>query len=174
MNNFNITGKQISSIHNSMCDMYRLHEVLNNMFKSDSEIVKVFDRAYSQLKPVRDELMKLKDKHDDHIHEQANAYANEHGFKHTIWSIYDIDSLINTSNVPNGSKIVSHYSNEWVIVEGFKSNVSWLDLWKAEEELVNKTIRNNSNREGFGSHVFIEKFVPVEGKVNTFEVWMGS
>lgn len=174
MTNFNITDKQISSIHNSICDMYRLNDVLTEMFKSDSEILKTFNRAYSRLKPVRDELMKLKDEHDDRIREQANSFIRTHGLRHTTWSIYDIDSLLNTSNVPSGSKIVSEFSNNSVTVTGFKGNVSWLDLWKAVDELANKTMWNDSGRRGFGNHVFIEKFVPVKGEENTFEVWLGS
>ena len=173
--NFNITGKQISSIHNSTCDMYILHNVLTEMFKSDSEILKTFDRAFSRLKPVRDELMKLKDEHDDHIREQAKVYAQNHGFRHTTWSIYDIDSLLNTSNVPAGSIIITPYdSNDSVVVEGYKGTVSWLELWKAVEKLASITRCNETGRIGFGNHVFIEKFVPVEGKENTFEVWLGS
>lgn len=174
MRNFTITDKQICSIHNAMCQMHLLHDTLNDMFKTDSVLLQRFNDAFNKLKPVRDELMKLKDDHDDRIREQAAAYAKKFGFSRTIWSIYDIDFLINTSNVPPGSKIVSEYSDVSVTVEGYDGNVTWLDLWIAVEELANKTVWDESGRIGFGDHVFIEKFVPSDKNNNTYTVWLGS
>ena len=168
---FTITGQQVSSVHNAMCYLRRLESIVSENFKDNSDVSRYVNETVKYLGPVRDELMALKDIHDDAIREQASRFKKERNFKHTEWSIYDITSLINTSNVPDGAKIVAPWdSKESVVVEGFKGRVSWLDLWNSVEKLAQAT----DPVRGFGDHVFIERFVPVEGEENTFEVWVGS
>lgn len=168
---FTITGQQVSSVHNAMCYLHRVERLVSENFKDNSEISRYVSETVKYLKPVRDELVKLKDEHVDDIREQASRFKKQWNFKHTEWSIYDISSLISTSNVPVGAKIVADWnSKQSIVVEGFKDRVTWLDLWNSVEKLAQAT----DPVHGFGDHVFIERFVPVEGEENTFEVWLGS
>lgn len=173
--NFTISDKQISAIHNTVCYMNSMAYFVDEMFKKDSDISKSFQKAFETLKPVRDELMALKDAHDDKIREMADRYAKTNDFSYTIWSIYDIDNFLESSNVPSGATIVSDYDDRVsVVAESNSKYCSWIELWKAVEKLASKTIWDESGRRGFGDHVFIEKFVEVKDKPNTYEVWLGS
>jgi len=158
MKTFYITYKQIQQIHNAMCFL--------NMGD--------FPRAIDYLKPVRDELMKDFDHHQDSIREQADWFAKEKDLKYTRWSIYEPLALINSSDVPAGATIVAPWkTKESVVVEGYKGRVSWEELWEAVEKLARAT-KGSDGEIGFGNHVFIEGFHPVEGKENTYEVSLGS
>jgi len=166
---FTITDKQISSIHNAMCSMYWLDRTVSEMFKSDSDMVYRVSEVRKYLEPVRDELMKLKDAHEDKIRKLADALAIEHRFTNTIWSIYEIDSFLDETDIPVGSWITSEFNSKAVEVEGFSEKATWLDLWKAAEKLA--SLNGDS---GFGNHVFIEKFHKDSKKENTYDVWLGS
>lgn len=175
---FTITDKQISSIHNAMCYLYRLEDHISHNFKDGSEISQYVKETFKYLKPVRDELMGVKDMHDDEIRNLATGYAKEHNLKHTTWSIYNIKSFLDQSNVPVGAKLTTFYSKESVTVTSLSGAdngepATWIELWKAVEELANKT-EYVQGYVGFGDHRFIEKFVPRDDKENTFEVWLGS
>lgn len=170
MRYFTITDQQIKDIHNAMCDMYQLNDAINEMFKPESTLVKRFNDVYKRLKPVRDQLMKVRDECDDNIRALADELAKQHKFKYTRWSIYDIYSLLDKSNIPAGALICAPYeSSESVTVKGD----TWLDLWKAVEELASKT-KFNENEVGFGDHVFIEKFTKLRNDDTAYEVWLGS
>lgn len=174
MRNYTITDKQVSALHNGMCSMYRLRNIAQDMFKNDSSINQLINDAFKYIEPVKKELLDKKDAHDNEIRALADRHAKTNGFKYTRWSIYEIDSFLNTSNVPPGATIIAPYeSDESVVVEGYQNVVSWLDLWKAVEELAAKT-KWDDDSVGFGDHVFIEGFVKVDGKENTYEVWLGS
>ena len=158
MKTFTITYKQIQQIHNAMC------------FLNMGDL----PRAVDYLKPVRDDLMKAYDYHQDSIREQADRFAKAKNFKYTRWSIYEPLALINSSNVPAGATIVAPWeTKESVVVEGYKGAVSWIELWEAVEKLARAT-KWSDGEIGFGDHVFIEGFHPVEGKENTYEVSLGS
>jgi len=174
MVNFTITDKQISSIHNAMCSLYWLDRTVSEMFKEDSDMVKRASEVRRYLEPVRDELMKIKDDHENEINRMADLYKKEFKFKYTRWSIYDINSFLDTSNVPAGAILEAPWdSKRSVTVEGHGGKVKWLELWKAVEVLADMT-EDEDGRKGFGNHVFIENFSPVKGKENTYEVWLGS
>jgi len=172
---FTITGEQISSIHNAMCSLYRIEDFVSGNFNESSDISRSVKEVFNYLKPVRDELMKAKDMQDDKIYKQAVEYARQNNFKHTVWSIYNINSLFDDSNVPVGARLTTFYSKESVVVGGTEVGkpAPWIELWKAVEELANKS-EFVKGHPGFGDHRFIEKFNPVKDQENTFEVWLGS
>lgn len=168
MRTYTITDKQVSSLHNGMCAMYRLKDIAADMFKKDSMINQLIDDAFKYIEPVKKELMDKKDADFDRITELAGRYAKQYNLRETRWSIYDIDNFLESSNVPAGSTIVTGYGKNFsVVVESNSKFCSWIELWKAVDKLA--TLQG-----GFGNHVFIEKFVEVENKPNTFEVWLGS
>lgn len=170
MRTYTITDKQVSSIHNGMCSMYRLRDIAGDMFKNDSMINQLIDEVFKYIEPVKKELMAKKDADFDRISKLAEEYAKQYNLRKTRWSIYDIDYFLESSNVPAFSTIVSEFSDDvYVIVESNSKYCSWIELWKAVDKLATLT-----GKEGFGNHVFIEKFVKSDKKPNTFEVWLGS
>ena len=170
MRTYTITDKQVSSIHNGMCSMYRLRDITGDMFKSDSMINQLIDEVFKYIEPVKKELMAKKDADFDRIFKLAEEYAKQYNLSKTRWSIYDIDNFLQSSNVPAFSTIVSEFSDGVsVIVESNSKYCSWIELWKAVDKLATL-----SGEHGFGNHVFIEKFVKSDKKPNTFEVWLGS
>jgi len=170
MRTYSITDKQVSSIHNGMCSRYRLRDIAGDMFKKDSTINQLIDEVFKYIEPVKKELMAKKDADYDRIFKIAEEYAQRFNLRETRWSIYDIDNFLESSNVPAFSTIVSEFSNDvYVVVESNSKYCSWIELWKAVDKLATLT-----GKEGFGNHVFIEKFVEVKDKPGTFEVWLGS
>ena len=170
MRTYTITDKQVSSIHNGMCSMYRLRDIAGDMFKNDSTINQLIEDVFKYIEPVKKELMAKKDEDFDRISKLAEEYAKQYNLRKTRWSIYDIDYFLESSNVPAFSTIVSEFSNDvYVIVESNSKYCSWIELWKAVDKLATLT-----GKEGFGNHVFIEKFVEVKNKPGTYEVWLGS
>ena len=170
MRTYTITDKQVSSIHNGMCSMYRLRDITGDMFKSDSMINQLIDDVFKYIEPVKKELMAKKDADFDRIYKLSEEYAKQYNLSKTRWSIYDIDNFLQSSNVPAFSTIVTDYGKDVsVIVESNSKYCSWIELWKAVDKLA--TLQGEH---GFGNHVFIEKFVEVKDKPNTFEVWLGS
>ena len=164
---YTITDKQISSLHNGMCAMYRLKDIADDMFKRDSTINKLIEEAFKNIEPVKKDLMDKKDADFDRIYKLSDMIAKQHGIKYTRWSIYDIEHFDEKSNVPKGSKI---FVGD--VVTEVKGD-TWLDLWKAVEEIAVKSI-SDSGWSGFGDHVFIERFVKNKGDDNSYEVWLGS
>ena len=166
---YTITGKQISSLHNGMCSMYRLRDLAQDMFKNDSTINRLIEDAFKNIEPVKKELMAKKDEDFDRIFNLSKLIANQHGFKHTRWSIYDIENFDEKSYVPKGSKVYAYKSDYVATVNGD----TWLDLWKAVEEIASNT-DNGYGGKGFGDHVYIEKFEKNRGEEGSYEVWLGS
>lgn len=167
---YSITDKQVSSIHNGMCSMYRLRDIASDMFKSDSMINQLIDEVFKYIEPVKKELMAKKDEDFDRIFKLAEEYAKQYNLRETRWSIYDIDNFLQSSNVPAFSTITSEFSdNISVVVESNSKYCSWIELWKAVDKLATLT-----GEHGFGNHVFIEKFVEAKNKPGTYEVWLGS
>ena len=170
MRTYTITDKQVSSIHNGMCAVYRLRDITGDMFKSDSMINQLIDEVFKYIEPVKKELMDKKDADFDRIYKLAEEYAKQYNLRETRWSIYDIDNFLESSNVPAFSTIVTDYGKDTsVVVESNSKYCSWIELWKAVDKLA--TLQGER---GFGNHVFIEKFVEVKDKPGTFEVWLGS
>lgn len=149
--------------------MYRLKDITGDMFKKDSMINQLIDEVFKYIEPVKKELMDKKDADFDRINDMSNIIAKQHGFKHTRWSIYDIEDFNEKSNVPKGSKIYTYKGDYVANVNGD----TWLDLWKAVEEIASNT-DNSYGGKGFGDHVFIEKFEKSRGEEGSYEVWLGS
>ena len=167
---YTITDKQVSALHNGMCYMYRLRDIAQDMFKSDSTFNQLIDEVFKYVEPVKKELMAKKDADYDRIFKIAEEYAQRFNLRETRWSIYDIDNFLQSSNVPAGSRLVTEFSNDVsVFVESNSEYCSWIELWKAVDKLATLT-----DEQGFGNHVFIEKFVEVKDKPGTYEVWLGS
>lgn len=167
MQYFDIDSKQISGIHNGMCDLRRAMYECNELFKDDSPINESLKRAFDQLEPIRMHLMNLKDAENDRIRNMADSIASANKFKYTIWSIYEMGSFNDISSVPEGSTLVAPWETEHsVVVEG----PTWLDLWRAVEQLADSVERHGYR--GFGDHAFIEDFREV--KPNVYEVILGS
>jgi hypothetical protein len=170
MRTYTITDKQISAIHNGMCEIRFLMSHFEEMFKEDSHLNQKLKRAFEYIEPVRKELMDKKDDDFDRVHKLANQMAERHSIRYTIWSIYEIESFDERSNVPEGATIIAPWETDKSIqVKG----PSWMDLWLTVEELAGMT-EDEDGHKGFGSHAFIEKFVRVADKENTFEVYLGS
>lgn len=170
MKTYQITGEQISKIHNGMCSLRRVIDLCDDLFKENSSFVKGLKEAISYIEPVRKVLVDMKDDDMNRIREIAEEISARHNFEYTRWSIYDIESFSDKSVVPTGALLCAPYdSKESVVVKGD----TWLDLWKAVEELGSKTITGESYR-GFGYHVFIERFTKVKNEENAYEVWLGS
>lgn len=166
---YTITDKQISSLHNGMCSMYRLRDMAQDMFKKDSLFNQLIEDAFKNIEPVKKELMGKKDADFDRIYKLSELIAKQHGFKHTRWSIYDIENFDEKSYVPKGSKVYSYKGHYVAIVNGD----TWLDLWKAVEEIAVNT-HDGYGGKGFGNHVFIEGFEKNKGEEGSYEVWLGS
>lgn len=166
---YTITSSQISSLHNGMCSMYRLRDLTQDMFKEDSTINQLINEVFKNIEPVKEDLMGKKDADFDRILKLAKQIASEHELHYSIWSIYDIESFDDKSNVPTGATIVAPWETKQSVVT---KGDTWLDLWKAVEELALKA--KDEDGEGLGNHVFIEKFVKVNCLENTYEVWLGS
>lgn len=168
--NYIITSEQVSSIHNGMCSMYRLRDIAEEMFKDDSTINQLIKEAFKYIEPVKKELMDKKDADFDRIYKMAENYSRTNNLKETVWSIYDIDNFLESSNVPAGSTIITDFSDSVsVVVESNSKYCSWIELWRAVDKLATLT-----GERGFGNHVYIEKFVKVKDKPNTYNVWLGS
>lgn len=164
MIDFKITSEQIRLIHNGMCYLNRVEQDINEMFKEDSQLVVQFNKAIEYLKPVRDELVKLKDSHHDKIYKECERYREEKRFTQTLWSIYDIESILDKSNVPVGAVIICpNHSIETSQVKGPR----WIDLWDCGEEIARNT-------QGFGDHCFIENFRKHEKLENCYVLELGS
>lgn len=166
MKTYTVTSKQVSNIHNAMCSVRSMKDLMEETFKDDSRFVQDINYIFNLLEPIRKELMDKKDAEDDDIRDQAEVVRRVNGLKHSIWSIYGMDSFDSKSPVPVGSKIVSWYTrgDESVTVEG----ETWLDLWKAADKLIGQTIDDH------GDHVFIEGFKKVRGDDSAYEVILGS
>lgn len=163
---YTITSKQISDLHNGMCEIRRMMDMFENMFKEDSHVNQSLIRAFEYIEPVRKELMDRKDADFDRVFNMAKKVADLNGFKNTIWSIYEIENFEDISNIPVGSKILSYYSSQehYVTVEG----PTWLDCWKAADKLVKESSDDH------GDHVFIESFRSLKLKEGFYEVVLGS
>lgn len=168
MRTYSITSKQCSSIHNAMCDINNLLHEFKMTFKEDSHFIKSLERAAYYLDPVRKDLMARVDADHDRIWNLQNQVRKQNQFKYTVWSIYDLESFDELSGIPEGTKLKSEYSDVVVTVDG----TTWLDAWKAVEKIAAATQWNEDERNGFGDHVFIEKFVKQED--GSYLVWLGS
>lgn len=163
MKTYEIKSDQVSTLHNCVLDVKTCLRQMEEMFKSNSQIVKSLQNAVRYLEPVIKELMDKKDRDFDRSHEYFQQVEREYKFQ-TIWSMYEIDSLDEQSHVPVGSILKApYYSNHEVVV----NDSSWLGLWKAVDELAKKT-------GGLGDHVFIEGFYRSQTNDNVYEVSLGS
>lgn len=171
MKTYSVTSKQVSSIHNGMCEIRQLMSHFEEMFKEDSHFNKGLKRAFNLIEPVRKALMDLKDADDDRAWKRANEMKEAYGFKYTVWSISEIENFSDVSFVPIGVKLIAPWESE---EEVEITDNTWLGLWKAVEELASKTKYNDYGDCGFGSHVFIERFRESKDKKNTYEVVLGS
>lgn len=171
---YTISVEQISAIHNAMCNIRSMREYFNEKYKDESLEVKGINYIFDTLEPVRKDLMDKRDADDNHMMDLAEQIKREKGFKHTIWSKYDIESFNDNSNVPVGSLLTSYYSNKncSVTVKG----TTWVDLWEAVEELASITRWDDGQVvfSGFGDHVFIEGFYKASETGNTYLVSLGS
>ena len=165
---YTIDSKQISAIHNGMCEIRFLMSHFEEMFKEDCHLNQKLKRAFEYIEPVRKELMDRKDADFDRVFNMAKKVAELNGFKNTIWSIYEIESFEDISNIPVGSKLLSYNSSQehYVTVEG----PTWLDCWKAADKLVKEI----SDVHGDQDHVFIESFRSLKLKEGFYEVVLGS
>jgi len=166
MKTYTITSKQVSDIHNAYCYASYALDNMKEMFKEDSQVVSELARAMEYLKPVRDDVMGRKDADFDRNNEMYNRVAKLNDFNHSIWSIYEIDSLEETSSVPEGSSLRSWYSGKDITVK--VEGPTWLDLWKATDQLIKMT------KDLHGDHVFIEQYYKAKGEENVYEVSLGS
>ena len=162
---YTITSSQVTQIHNAWVDLNAAYLQASEQFKTDSHLVKSLDRALKALSPVRDDVVRRKDKDWDKQYKKAERVKKFYGFKNSIWSIYEIESFDDTSSVPSGSKLISYYSGRdiSVSVEG----PTWLDLWKATDKLIGLT------RDIHGDLVFIEQYFKSKTD-NFYEVSLGS
>jgi hypothetical protein len=163
---YEITAKQVSQIHNAWVYLNNALSHCDEMFREDSPFVQCLRKSLKELGPVRKDVMDRKDADLMKGYEMSKRIADLNGFKDTIWSIYDVESFLDGSPVPMGSKIRSYYSSKefTVKVEG----PSWIDLWKATDKLVKLTQGDH------GDHVFIEGYYKVEGVDGLYEVSLGS
>jgi len=179
MKTYEITSNQISQLHNASCYLKYAIDSADELLKRDSQIVKNLKAALSYLEPVRKDLVDKKDFDHDKIYEQAKKIAADNNIKHTLWSIYDIDSLFDETDIPFGSIITAPWeTNNSVIIEhnldnSNKSFAQWIDLWKAVDKLAANT-SNEYGKTGFGTHVFIEGFHKVKKSENVYAVSLGS
>ena len=166
MRTYTITDKQISAIHNGICEIRFLMSHFEEMFKEDSHLNQKLKRAFEYIEPVRKELMDKVDADHDRVYNMSRKVAELNGFKNTIWSMYEINGFDEKSNVPVGSKLLSYYSSKehYVTVEG----PTWLDCWKAADKLVKESSDDH------GDHVFIEDFRSLKLKEGFYEVSLGS
>ena len=166
MKTYTITSEQVSDIHNAYCYAKYALDMLKETFKEDSRVVSDLSRAIETLKPVRDDVMGRKDADWEENHKRFSEAAKLNNFKHSIWSIYEIEDLEETSSVPEGSSLRSWYSGKEHTVKVMGS--SWLDLWEATDKLIQMT------EDLHGDHIFIEKYYKVKGEKNVYEVSLGS
>jgi len=172
MKTYKITSDQISQLHNASCYLKYAMENADELLKSDSQIVKNLKAALSYLEPIRKDLVDKKDIDHDKIYEQAKKLASDNNIKHTIWSIYDIDSLLDESEIPLGAIITAPLeTNDSIMLtsehdERGNKFAYWIDLWKAVDKLAADS--------GFGNHVFIEGFHKVKKSDNVYAVSLGS
>ena len=162
---YTITSEQVSQIHNAWCDLSDAYQQASSQFKEDSQIVRTLRRALDYIDPVRKDVVGRKDRDWDKQYAQANNISKIHGFKHSIWTIYEIDSFMDKSSVPVGSTLYSYYSGKHkvVVVEG----PTWLDLWKATDQLIKSTAEEH------GDHVFIENYIKTDTP-GVYEISLGS
>lgn len=161
MNNFTITGDQISQVHNAKCYLYQALEQCEDLFKDDSSVIRSLKTAMNYLQPTAEQLMKQKDQHAERIQMAGDSLKESRGIKYTIWSIYSIDNLLNYHGFPIGTKIQSYYTDKVGVVTG----PAWIDLWSDVDALADQ------DEDHFGTHIFIESFRMRKG---VLEVDLGS
>jgi hypothetical protein len=160
MNFFDITGDDISRIHNAKCALLQVKAQCDSMFKEDSPISRNLALAMQYLEPVANGLMKSKDDYHDRLDQVANGIKQQLGIKHTIWSIYK-KQLQEKHPFAIGTKLTSYYTDQIGVVTG----PTYADLWKDVDVLA------DLDEDHFGTHIFIEGFDMRGGVV---EVNLGS
>lgn len=180
MKTYNITSNQISQIHNASCYLKYAYDQASELFKDDSQLIKNLKTAINNLEPVRKELVEKKDIDHDKIYNQAKSLSDNYNLKYTIWSIYDIDSLLDETNIPFGAIITAPWETENTVTlekhdeeDSKKTFATWIDLWKAVDKLAANT-SNEYGSTGFGTHVFIEGIHKVKKSENVYAVSLGS
>ena len=161
---YELTAKEVSDLHNARVYLLHALEHCSEVFKEDSYVVENLKRSMKYLKPVATRVIKIQDDIRDNIFNVSRNIAKNNNFKHSIWSIYDVENFEDKSPVPVGAKLSSYYSGKdfTVTVEG----PTWLDLWKATDKLIAST------EDMHGDHIFIEQYNKISD--NVYEVSLGS
>jgi hypothetical protein len=155
-----LQGKDFSTIHNALCELRTMSDYCSDEVAAKiNPIINKFEQGLKDAYRQENEAF-------DRKFDLYKNISNGQGFKHSIWSIYSVDNFDTNSSVPEGSKIRSWYSGKDVHVTVKGS--SWLDLWKATEQLMEQTLDEH------GDHVFIEGFSKVKNEDGVYEVILGS
>ena len=171
MKTFTITAKQVSAIHNGMCEIRHLLFHFEEMFKEDGDLNQKLKRAFNFIEPIRKELMDLKDADYDRAWKRVQDMKQAYGFKYTTWSMYEVENFSDVSYIPVSAKLIASWVSEEEVTV---ADNTWFGLWKAVEELASLTKYDEYGNYGFGSYIFIENFRKVKDKENTYEVVLGS
>lgn len=166
MSNFVLTDKEVSDLHNAKCYLNFAIEHCSEMFKEDAHFIQNMKRSLNYLEPVASRVMKIQDEIREDKWERSQRIAKLNDFKHSIWSMYEIESFEDKSIVPAGAKLRSYYTGNDIIVNVEGS--TWLDLWKATDKLI------GMSRDAHGDHVFIEAYNKAKNEDNIYEVSLGS
>lgn len=158
MTTFELTSKQVTDLHNAMCSLRSMRDDIVTNYRDESPMVKGINYAFKLLEPIRKQLMDIKDAEQNRKYNMYKQVGENNGIKHSIWSMYEVEDLADQSPIPPGTLLESYHTDKRVRVAGS----TWLDLWRAADELV---------CDANDTHVFIEGF---KLRGNTCEVTLGS
>lgn len=169
MGTYVLNDKDVSSIHNGVCSLYRALDNAKEMLKDDSSIVVAIKSALKSIQPVKDRISKEQDVLFNKQMDYFNDVRSENDFS-SIWSIYTYDdfSFNDKHNLPIGAQIVCY--DVPIADDRFKiTGDTWLDVWN----VVDSYLSHYSN--AVGNHLFIEGFKATEKNGETVvHVTLGS
>jgi len=169
MGTYVLNDKDVSSIHNGVCSLYRALDCAKEMLKEDSSIVVAIESALKNIQPVKDRISKEQDVLFNKQMDYFDSVRDENCFR-SVWSIYTYDDFKfeDKHNLPIGAEVVCYYVP--VADDRFKIICdTWLDVWN----VVDSYLSHYSN--AIGDHLFIESFKVVEKNGETVvHVGLGS